>query len=136
MTNNHIVSFIGFAPADNPQIVVYVAVDNPKGTVQFGGVVAAPIVGTIIKDSLRQLGVKPRTKQMEKKETWLDEKFVTVPDVLGLTKQELAEQLVNLKLDVNGDGKVVVQQSPKAGVKVKEGSTVRILLGDEAAADE
>lgn len=136
LTNNHIVSFIGFAPADNPQIVVYVAVDNPKGTVQFGGVVAAPIVGTIIKDSLRQLGVKPRTKQMEKKETWLDEKFVTVPDVLGLSKQELAEQLVNLKLDVNGDGKVVVQQSPKAGVKVKEGSTVRILLGDEAAADE
>ncbi|MGY4112220.1 stage V sporulation protein D [Aeribacillus sp. SP014] len=136
LTNNHIVSFIGFAPADNPQIVVYVAVDNPKGTVQFGGVVAAPIVGTIIKDSLRQLGVKPRTKQMEKKETWLDEKFVTVPDVLGLTKQELAEQLVNLKLDVNGDGKVVVQQSPKAGVKVKEGSTVRILLGDEAAAAE
>lgn len=136
LTNNHIVSFIGFAPADNPQIVVYVAVDNPKGTVQFGGVVAAPIVGTIIKDSLRQLGVKPRTKQMEKKETWLDEKFVTVPDVLGLSKQELAEQLVNLKLDVNGDGKAVVQQSPKAGVKVKEGSTVRILLGDEAAADE
>ncbi|WP_117016796.1 stage V sporulation protein D [Aeribacillus pallidus] len=136
LTNNHIVSFIGFAPADNPQIVVYVAVDNPKGTVQFGGVVAAPIVGTIIKDSLRQLGVKPRTKQMEKKETWLDEKFVTVPDVLGLSKQELAEQLVNLKLDVNGDGKVVVQQSPKAGVKVKEGSTVRILLGDEAAAAE
>jgi len=136
LTNNHIVSFIGFAPADNPQIVVYVAVDNPKGTVQFGGVVAAPIVGTIIKDSLRQLGVKPRTKQMEKKETWLDEKFVTVPDVLGLSKQELAEQFVNLKLDVNGDGKVVVQQSPKAGVKVKEGSTVRILLGDEAAADE
>lgn len=67
LTNNHIVSFIGFAPADNPQIVVYVAVDNPKGTVQFGGVVAAPIVGTIIKDSLRQLGVKPRTKQMEKR---------------------------------------------------------------------
>ncbi|MEK5270376.1 stage V sporulation protein D [Aeribacillus sp. FSL K6-8394] len=136
LTNNHIVSFIGFAPADNPHIVVYVAVDNPKGTVQFGGVVAAPIVGTIIKDSLRELGVKPRTKQMEKKETWLDEKFVTVPDVLGLSKQELAQQLINLKLDVNGDGKVVVEQSPKAGVKVKEGSTVRILLGDEAAADE
>jgi stage V sporulation protein D (sporulation-specific penicillin-binding protein) len=136
LTNNHIVSFIGFAPADNPHIVVYVAVDNPKGTVQFGGVVAAPIVGTIIKDSLRQLGVKPRTKQMEKKETWLDEKFVTVPDVLGLSKQELAQQLINLKLDVNGDGKVVVEQSPKAGVKVKEGSTVRILLGDEAATDE
>ena len=56
LENNHIVSFIGFAPADDPQIVVYVAVDNPKGTVQFGGTVAAPIVGNIIGDSLRSYG--------------------------------------------------------------------------------
>ncbi len=40
LQNNHIVSFIGFAPADDPQLLVYVAVDNPKG-IQFGGVVAA-----------------------------------------------------------------------------------------------
>src|SRR5690606_36244644 len=57
MENNHIVSFIGFAPANDPEIVVYVAIDNPKGVVQFGGVVAAPIVGTIIDDSLRVLDV-------------------------------------------------------------------------------
>ncbi len=36
LENNHIVSFIGFAPADDPSLVVYVAVDNPKGTIQFG----------------------------------------------------------------------------------------------------
>ena len=40
LENNYIVSFIGFAPADDPEIVVYVAVDNPKGVTQFGGVVA------------------------------------------------------------------------------------------------
>ncbi|PAQ12636.1 stage V sporulation protein D, partial [Bacillaceae bacterium SAOS 7] len=45
LKNNHIVSFIGVAPADDPQIVIYTAIDNPKGTVQFGGTVAAPIVG-------------------------------------------------------------------------------------------
>ncbi|KHF28542.1 Stage V sporulation protein D [Anoxybacillus sp. BCO1] len=67
LKDNHIVSFIGFAPADDPQIVVYVAVDNPKGTVQFGGVVAAPIVGNIMEDSLRALGVKPRKQQIEKR---------------------------------------------------------------------
>ena len=50
LENNYIVSFIGVAPADDPQIVVYVAVDNPKGIIQFGGVVAAPIVGNIIGD--------------------------------------------------------------------------------------
>src|SRR5699024_4477994 len=38
MANNHIVSFIGFAPADDPEIVVLVAIDNPKNTIQFGGV--------------------------------------------------------------------------------------------------
>ena len=66
LENNHIVSFIGFAPADDPQIVIYVAVDNPKGTVQFGGTVAAPIVGKIIEDSLRVLEVEPRKEQIEK----------------------------------------------------------------------
>src|SRR5699024_11936657 len=48
MTNNHIVSFIGFAPADDPEMVVLVAIDNPKNTIQFGGVVAGPIVGKIM----------------------------------------------------------------------------------------
>ena len=45
LENNYIVSFIGFAPADDPEIVVYVAVDNPKGVTQFGGVVAAQLLG-------------------------------------------------------------------------------------------
>ncbi len=87
LKDNHIVSFIGFAPADDPQIVVYVAVDNPKGTVQFGGVVAAPIVGNIMEDSLRALGVKPRKQQIEKETTWLDVRYVEVPNLIGLTKK-------------------------------------------------
>lgn len=131
LKNNHIVSFIGFAPADDPQIVVYVAVDNPKGTVQFGGVVAAPIVGNIIEDSLRQMDVKPRKDQIEKEYTWLDTKLVEVPNLIGLTKSELAQQLVHLKLDANGKGNVVVDQSPSPGQKVKEGSTIRVFFEEK-----
>ncbi len=41
LENNYIVSFMGFAPADDPQIVVYVAVDNPKGVTAFGGTVSS-----------------------------------------------------------------------------------------------
>ncbi|MCA1029972.1 stage V sporulation protein D [Bacillus timonensis] len=130
LENNHIVSFIGFAPADDPQIVVYLAVDNPKGTVQFGGVVAAPIVGNIMEDSLRAMGVKPRNNQIEKETTWLDPKLVTVPDVIGLTKQELTQQLMNMKLDISGEGDVVIEQAPAAGTKVKEGTPLRIFLGE------
>jgi len=129
LTNNHIVSFIGFAPADKPEIVVYVAVDNPKGTVQFGGVVSAPIVGKIIEDSLRVLDVKPRKNQLEKETTWTDPKMIEVPNLIGMTKKDLQQQLFNLKLDVSGEGTVVIDQAPEAGVKIKEGSTVRIYLG-------
>ncbi len=128
LENNHIVSFIGFAPADNPQIVVYVAVDNPKGTVQFGGTVAAPIVGNIIEDSMRVLKVKPRKNQIEKEMTWLDTPLVEVPDLTGLKKNEVAEKYINLNIEVNGDGDKIIKQSPEPGTKVKEGSTIRIYL--------
>ena len=97
LENNHIVSFIGFAPADNPQIVVYVAVDNPKGTVQFGGTVAAPIVGNIIEDSMRVLKVTPRKNQIEKETTWLDTPLVEVPNLIGLERKEIANQFFNSK---------------------------------------
>lgn len=129
LQNNYVLSFIGFAPADDPQIVVYLAVDNPKNTVLFGGQVAAPIAGTIIGDSLRAMGVKPRKNQMEKEITpYLDTPMVTVPDLKGLTKKGLMERLDNLKLDVSGTGETVIKQDPMPGVKVEEGSTIRIFM--------
>ncbi|TYR98486.1 stage V sporulation protein D [Rossellomorea vietnamensis] len=130
MENNHIVSFLGFAPADKPEIVVYLAVDNPKGTVQFGGVVAAPIVGNIIGDSLRAMGVAPREDQIEKKMTWLDTPLLETPDLIGFTRKELQQQLINLKLDISGEGNKVVAQSPDPGVKIKEGGTIRIQMSE------
>ncbi|MED1672208.1 stage V sporulation protein D [Pallidibacillus thermolactis] len=128
LENNHIVSFIGFAPADDPQIVVYVAVDNPKGTVQFGGTVAAPIVGNIIEDSMRVLKVTPRKNQIEKETTWLDTPIVEVPNLIGLERKEIANQFFNLKIDMNGEGNKIIKQEPQPGTKVKEGSTIRIFL--------
>lgn len=130
LENNHIVSFIGFAPADDPQIVIYVAVDNPKGTVQFGGVVAAPIVGDIMEDSLRAMEVPPRKDQIEKELTWLDTPMVEVPDLIGMTKKDLQQQLINFKLDVAGEGEKVVKQLPSPGVKIKEGATIRVYMND------
>jgi stage V sporulation protein D (sporulation-specific penicillin-binding protein) len=131
LENNHIVSFMGVAPADDPQIVVYLALDNPKGTIQFGGVVAAPIAGNIIEDSLQAMGVPKRTGQIEKKMKWDDIPMVETPELIGLTKRELQQQLVNLNLDVSGSGNKVVSQSPDPGVKIKEGSTVRVYLEEE-----
>lgn len=131
LTNNYIVSFIGFAPADDPKIIVLVAVDNPKGIVQFGGTVAAPIAGSIIKDSLSVMEVKPRKKQIEKERTWTDTPLVEVPKLIGQTTEEIHNAFYNLDIDASGSGKHVIEQSPSPGTKVKEGSTIRIYLGDK-----
>ncbi|WP_338753899.1 stage V sporulation protein D [Bacillus sp. FJAT-52991] len=128
LKNNHIVSFIGVAPADDPQIVIYTAIDNPKGTVQFGGTVAAPIVGKMMEDSLQILNVKPRKKQIEKEVKWDDPQIVKVPNLIGLSKKELSVQLENLKLEISGSGQKVVQQSPMPGTKVETGSVIRLYL--------
>ncbi|MED1202169.1 stage V sporulation protein D [Heyndrickxia acidicola] len=128
LENNYVLSFIGFAPADNPQIVVYLAVDNPKNTVQFGGQVAAPIAGNIIGDSLRAMGVQPRKNQIEKEYTYPQTPMVKVPNLVGLDKSEIANEYYNLQLDVSGDGDTVVRQAPEAGVKVEEGSTIRVYM--------
>lgn len=131
LENNYIVSFIGFAPADDPQIVIYVAVDNPKGTIQFGGTVAAPIVGNIIGDSLRAMGIEPRKGQVEKvRRNWTDPVMVEVPNVVGMSKKDIQEIFVNLKIDASGEGDSVISQTPQGGVKLKEGSTIRLYFGD------
>jgi stage V sporulation protein D (sporulation-specific penicillin-binding protein) len=131
MEGSYIVSFMGVAPMDDPELVVYLAIDHPKGVTQFGGVVAAPIVGNIMKDALPALGIEKRKDGIEKELTWPEQPLQEIPDLTGLTVEQLHQQLEHFKLDVSGKGTKVVSQSPKAGEKVKDGSTIRIYLGDE-----
>jgi len=128
MQNNYILSFIRFAPADDPEIVVFLAIDNPKNTIQFGGVVAAPIVGTIIEDSLSALNIERRTDGMEKEYMWPEQPKIKVPDLIGLKKGELMEYMVNLSIETYGEGDYVVDQSPRPGTSVEQGSTIRLYL--------
>ena len=128
-STEHIVSFIGFAPADDPQIVVYTAVDNPKG-IQFGGVVAAPIVQNILEDSLHYMKVPQRSDQLPKTYKLGEIPIVTVPDLTGATVQDIYEDLnMNFSLARSGSGNVVINQAPKAGSRVEQGSTIRIYMG-------
>ncbi len=132
LSNNHIVSFIGFAPTDNPEILIYVAIDNPKG-IQFGGVVAAPIVKNILYSSLQYLEVPPQKEQIEMEYRYgIDTPYVEVPNLIDSTKQELSQSLyIDFYLEIDGEGKFVIEQIPKPGLRVEKGSTIRLYFGDK-----
>lgn len=129
--SEHIVSFIGFAPADDPQLIVYVAVDNPQG-IQFGGVVAAPIVRNIMADALPYLGVEPRKDQIGKEYKLGELPMVNVPNLVGKSVTDLYEDMnMNFQLSASGKGDTVLRQAPEAGQRVQKGSVIRIYLGSD-----
>lgn len=129
LVGNYILSFIGFLPADDPKIVVYVAINNPKRVVQYGGVVAAPVAKAILTDAIEALDIKRREGDSEMKYDWDDKKYYTVKNVVGKTPKEATKILSNFVLKYSGSGDVIVDQSPKAGTRLEEGSTVRLMLG-------
>ncbi|MFT8871446.1 MAG: stage V sporulation protein D [Sporolactobacillus sp.] len=136
MQNNYVLSFTGFAPANDPKIVVYVAIDHPQNTVQFGGTVSAPIAGKIIADSLSAMGVKKQQGGPSKAARWPEEPPVSVPDLIGEKKGDWIDDEVDLKVKAVGSGGTVTMQSPAPGVKVKQGSTIMIYLGDKKNVDD
>ncbi len=130
MVGNYILSFMGFLPADDPQIVVYVAINNPKRVVQYGGVVSAPIAKSILTDAIDALNIERRMVSTEKKYNWDDKKYYTVENVVGKTPKEASSILSKYTIEYSGSGNIIVEQSPKAGTRLEETSTVRLMLGN------
>lgn len=129
--SEHIVSFVGFAPADDPQVVVYVAIDNPKG-IQFGGLVAAPVVQNVLEDTLQVLQVEPRQNQIERKYQYGDVVYEEVPDLVGLQANELYQNLnPYFQIAKSGSGSTIISQAPKPGERVERGSTIRVYLSSQ-----
>ncbi len=126
--SKYILSFIGFMPADDPKIVVYVAVQNAKNVVQYGGTVAAPIARNIFLSAIDILDISPDTEGIPKEYTWLDIKYVIVPDVTNLTLEDAKKALKGFNIEYSGSGDKVVYQSPNGGMYVKEGGTVILML--------
>ena len=130
MVGNYIVSFMGFLPANNPKVIVYVAVDNAKGVTQYGGTVAAPIAKAVLTDAISILGINKQEGASEKRYNYLDKKMYTIPNVIGMSPQEAVKALKNFKVDFSGSGSTISYQSPAAGERIYEGETIRLLLTD------
>jgi len=124
----YVASFIGFAPANDPQILALVLVDEPRGYPYYGGVVAAPIFQRVVADALRYLKIPPQYVETPKEEG--EKKSVEVPGLIGLPVEKAKAQLKALGLEarVEGEGGVVVAQIPKEGVVVPQGTKVILFL--------
>ena len=129
----YIVSFIGFAPADDPQIALLVLLDNPSsesGIYVSGGQMAAPVVGKMMADILPYLGLEPEYSDSE-----LQTMDRAVPDVMGLSIAEAQSKLAEsgLSCRVIGSGGAVTSQLPAANSVIASGSEV-LLYADAAPA--
>lgn len=130
MVGNYILSFIGFMPADDPEIVVYVAIDNPKGVTQYGGVVSAPVAKNVMKSAINLYHFPKSKEVMPREYTWLDKKYVVLPDVTGKTIGDAKKDLKGFQVQTSGSGETVMYQSPEAGYYVEEGSKISLLLSN------
>ena len=137
-TGRYIASFIGIAPADDPEIVVLVMLDHPDvESGASGGRQAAPTVGKIIEKTLEYMGVARRYTELDRKAMMVKS---YVPDVAGLPVEDARILLkrAGLVMEVpdmpeNGDPTVVTVavQVPEMGQYITDGSTV--LLYTDAA---
>lgn len=112
-----IASFIGFAPADDPEFVCLILVDEPQVGTIFGSTVAAPFVKQVMEETLRYAGYLPEG----------NDESVTVPDLTGMTIREAKQTLEDLGLEAtfqSGESETIVAQVPSAGVTVMKGSGV------------
>ena len=130
--DEYIASFIGFAPADDPQIAILVMLDEPNGYEYFGGLTAAPVAGQILSEVLPYLGITPEYTEEE-----LLSLDTSVPAVGGLTTDEavsmIKEQGLSYKI-IGGEG-TVEYQMPKSGTSIpRTGTVVLYTNGKEPSA--
>ena len=120
-------SMIASAPMDDPEVVVYVVMERPHSAIQYGGTIVGPIIKNILEDVLPYMEVNKRSGGVEKKYTWMDTKTYTVDNYVGKEKNKVKSQY--FKFEFIGEGNMVIDQLPKYGEKIEEGSTIVIMLG-------
>lgn len=125
----YVASFMGFAPADDPQLAALVMVAEPKGGSYFGSQVSAPVFKAIASDALRYMKV-PERPSLEKPQNPLiyeEPKLkTTVPSVVNYPVEDAKRVLNNsgLNVQVQGQGNIVYKQVPGGGAEVQNGTTV------------
>ena len=130
-TKDVVVSFMCFAPADDPQYIMLLTMDTPSrttGTAVFGGTMVAPVASQIMREILPLLGVEPDYTAEE-----LVGADTTVPNVVGQTREAAEDRLADLGFTFRtvGDGDTVTDQTPAGGAIVPGNASIILYLGQE-----
>ena len=130
LVNNYIMSFVGIVPSNDPEAVLYIAIDNPKNTALLSSYTTTPIARKILLDIIDALDIKKQEGGVEKDWQWDDKVYYEVPNVIGKDKKEAKEILEHFKVEYSKTGNKVISQSPKAGERLEDGGTITLLLGN------
>lgn len=127
--NKYISSFIGFAPADNPQIIGLILIDEPVG-IYYGGTIAAPVIAELFENIGPNMGIEAKYTQEEKEEHNIA--TMLVPNLLDKDKKEVKNILNELnylgEVYYLGEGEQVVEQFPLTGEKIDVNSDLILYL--------
>ncbi len=127
-SNKYISSFVGFAPADNPQVIAVVLIDEPTG-IYYGGTIAAPVIAEVFDNVLPYLGVEPKYTEAETKDYNIG--TIKMPNLVGLKKEDLKEALKDIDYDeiyYLGEGDTVKEQFPLSGEMINLNSDLILYL--------
>lgn len=132
-SDKFVVSFIGYAPVEDPQLIVYVIIDEPNDPLAGGGAVAAPVFREIMLKSLRKLEIAPSYEVTQNHSDDEDAAptvaMIKVPDVTGMKGALAKEKLkvTGLKHEFIGDGVIIEQQIPAAGSLVHPSQSIYLV---------
>jgi stage V sporulation protein D (sporulation-specific penicillin-binding protein) len=120
----YVASFLGMAPVENPEIVLFLCIDEPDPSNYYAGQIAAPVAGRIFRDVFAYLnmpsddGGKPVIE-------------VILPNVVNLSPRQATNKLkeIGMVVETKGSGSVVTSMNPRPGLSIKEGSKVILYTG-------
>lgn len=128
LANNYIMSFMSVVPANDPQAVFYLAIDNPKNTAMLSSYTTTPIARRILLDIIDSLGIEKQENGIKKDLEWNDKVTYEVPNVVGKSYEEAKKLLVNFEIVKSGTGNIVSFQSPKSGTIIEDRSKIRLFM--------
>ena len=130
VSGKYILSFMGIAPMNDPEVLIYLAITNPKNTIQYGGVVCAPIVKEALQESFPILNILPSSEGISfDARDYIDKKIYLVDDYLGMKVKNLP-YTIKYNFIIEGNGDKVISQVPAPGNRLIEGGSVIIYTGE------